>query len=75
MSSSRRTSFCLLLLCGIPALFSGSSSGSQVVKNPPSPSPSGSIVVSVSPTTTTTYTLYATNAYGQTTSSLTITVH
>jgi hypothetical protein len=31
--------------------------------------------VSVSPTTTTTYTLYATNAYGQTTSSLTITVH
>jgi hypothetical protein len=31
--------------------------------------------VSVSPSTTTTYTLYATNAYGQTTSSVTITVH
>jgi hypothetical protein len=31
--------------------------------------------VSVSPTTTTTYTLYATNAYGRTTSSVIITVH
>jgi len=31
--------------------------------------------LSVSPALTTTYTLYATNAYGQTTSSLTITVH
>ena len=31
--------------------------------------------VSVSPTSSTTYTLYATNAYGQTTSSVSITVH
>ncbi|MGB2677637.1 MAG: hypothetical protein WAN12_11205 [Candidatus Acidiferrum sp.] len=31
--------------------------------------------VSISPSATTTYTLYATNAYGQTTASTTITVH
>jgi hypothetical protein len=31
--------------------------------------------VSVTPTTTTTYTLYATNAFGQTTSTVTVTVH
>jgi hypothetical protein len=38
-------------------------------------SPTRGTSVSVSPSATTTYTLYATNAFGQTTASTTITVH
>jgi len=50
-------------------------SGASYVIVSPTIGATRSTSASVSPTTTTTYTLYATNAYGRTSSSVTITVH
>ncbi len=59
---------------GTPVTLSWQVTGASYVIISPTVGAIRSTSVSVSPTTTTTYTLYATNAFGQTTSSISITV-
>jgi hypothetical protein len=60
---------------GTPVTLSWQVTGASYVIVSPTVGATRATSISVSPTTTTTYTLYATNAYGQTTSSVTITTH
>lgn len=60
---------------GTPVTLSWQVSGASYVIVSPTVGATRATSVSVSPTTTTTFTLYATNAYGQTTSTVTISVH
>jgi len=60
---------------GTPVTLSWQVTGASYVIISPTVGATRSTSTTVSPTATTTYTLYATNAYGQTTSSVTITTH
>ncbi len=60
---------------GTPVTLSWQVSGASYVIVSPTIGITRASSISVSPATTTTYTLYATNAFGQTTSTVTITVH
>jgi IPT/TIG domain-containing protein len=60
---------------GTPVTLSWQVSGASYVIVSPIVGATRGSSVSLSPTATATYTLYATNAYGQTTSSVTVTVH
>ena len=60
---------------GTPVTLSWQVTGASYVIVSPAVGATRATSVSVSPAATTTYTLYATNAYGQTTASTTITVH
>jgi hypothetical protein len=60
---------------GTPVTLSWQVSGASYVIVSPAIGATRATSASVSPTASTTYTLYATNAYGQTTSSVSITVH
>jgi hypothetical protein len=60
---------------GTPVTLSWQVSGASYVIVSPTIGVTRASSISVSPATTTTYTLYATNAFGQTTSTVTITVH
>jgi len=60
---------------GTPVTLSWQVTGASYVILSPTVGATRSTSTTVSPTATTTYTLYATNAYGQTTSSVTITTH
>ena len=60
---------------GTAVTLSWQTSGASYVIVSPTIGATRATSASVSPTTTTTYTLYATNAYGRTTSSVTIAVH
>ena len=60
---------------GTPVTLSWQVTGASYVIVSPGVGATRGTSVSVSPSATTTYTLYATNAYGQTTASTTITVH
>jgi hypothetical protein len=60
---------------GTPVTLSWQVSGASYVIVSPAVGAVRGTSISVSPTTTTTYTLYAANAFGQTTSSVSITVH
>jgi hypothetical protein len=60
---------------GTPVTLSWQVSGASYVIVSPTIGVTRASSLSVSPSSTTTYTLYATNAFGQTTSTLTITVH
>ena len=63
------------VIAGTAVTLSWQVSGASYIIVSPTIGASRSTSASVSPTTTTTYTLYATNAYGRTSSSVTITVH
>ena len=63
------------VLAGTPVTLSWQVSGASYVIVSPGGGAVRGTSVSVTPTATTTYTLYATNAFGQTTSTVTITVH
>jgi hypothetical protein len=60
---------------GTPVILSWQVSGASYVIVSPTIGVTRASSISVSPATTTTYTLHATNAFGQTTSSVNITVH
>ena len=60
---------------GTPVTLSWQVSNASYVIVSPAIGATRATTASVSPTASTTYTLYATNAYGQTTASVSITVH